>query len=451
MQPVITPEESAQLEIGHDVARLMERAGLAVALEAVAMGIGYGSRVSILCGPGNNGGDGLVAARLLQQRGVAVTAHLLGQPKTKMNAAALAAARSAGVWIGTIEEWAPADVVIDALFGGGFKGNLPSSLDAWMYAPRVLSVDVPSGLNPSTGEPGAGGFTAERTVTFHALKTGHVFGSGPDRSGAVSVIDLGLSPSNPALRVAEAVDAGRPTRPRTAHKWSVGAVVAIGGGSGMVGASILAARSALMFGAGAAAVAVRDVALAQAAAPELLAYAFDSIPLRYGVAVIGPGLGPGAGDLVERHIADDERALVVDADGLAGLTVAALKARTGPTVLTPHAQEFRRLVGEEPSPANAMAYAASTGTTILLKGNPTFVTDGGPPWVVRSGGPELATIGTGDVLAGMIGALLGRGLDPEAAAMSAAFWHGVAAADLARSGTVTADLLVRHIRGFAWE
>lgn len=450
MKPVITPAEAARLDATGDVPVLMERAGLAVALAAVGMGARYGSTVAVLAGPGNNGGDGAVAARILHRRGVGVTMHLLAEPVTDPARVALARARQAGVRVMPFGPPRSVDLVIDALFGGGYRPGLDPAVEAWFEIPvPVLSVDVPTGLDPLDGSVARAAFTATRTVTFHALRTGHLLGEGPDRCGAVTVADIGLEGGVPDLLLAEPADTVRPPRPRVSHKWSAGSVLCVGGSMGMVGAAILVARSALAFGAGAAGVTVPEVALAQAAGPDVLAHPLPEVPDRYGVLVVGPGLGRLAPEIVP-GLVDDPRPVVFDADALGVFATEPLSARSGPTVLTPHAGEFRRITGSEPSPAAARALAGSTGAVVLLKGNPTFVTDGATPWVVTSGGPELATIGSGDVLAGMIGALLARGADPLQAAISAAFWHGAAGADLAREGTVTADRLAHHVARFAW-
>jgi ADP-dependent NAD(P)H-hydrate dehydratase / NAD(P)H-hydrate epimerase len=470
MRPVITPDESARLDAASTVpvVDLMERAGLAVALAAVEMGARYGSRVTVLAGPGNNGGDGYVAARLLRRRGVAVEVHALDHPRTEAAHVAAAGARRAGVPVRELTAPVRSDLVVDALFGGGFRRGLPEEVRAWMdAAPRVLAVDVPSGLDPATGDVADGAFTAERTVTFHALKPGHVQGEGPDRCGVVTVADIGLVGGDPAMVVADDADAPRPPRPRAAHKWSAGSVLVVGGSPGMLGAALLAGTSALAFGAGSVAVALPggwQQALV-AAAPQLLSHGVGGgfeFPTdaggevlrragRYDVTVLGPGLGRARPELVADVVGGVDRPLVVDADGLNLLEPAMLEARGGPVVLTPHAGEFRRLTGEAPGPDAARGFAGATGSVVLLKGNPTYVTDGATVWVVDAGGPELASIGTGDVLAGMLAALWARGLEPLTAAVSAAHWHGRAASDLGRSGTVTADRLAAHVAGFAWD
>lgn len=448
MRPVITPAEAARLDqVAVDsVEVLMERAGRAVALEAVRMGASYGSKVIVLAGPGNNGGDGYVAARLLRQRGVAVEVEALGDPRTRPALTAMGRARNSGVRIGPLGPVRPASLLVDALFGGGFRKGLPDEVRSWMTSPvPVLAVDVPSGLDPTTGLVEAA-FAAKRTVTFGALKTGHLLREGPDRCGEVIVADIGLPEGEAELLVAEEADAMRPTRPRTAHKWSAGSVLVVGGSPGMIGAAILAGRAALNFGAGAVGLAVPDAsaAVASASAPELLHYPIDDPPTRYNVLVVGPGLGLDRVDYAVKLIAHWAGPIVIDADALAAVdTEHPLTNRKA--VLTPHAGEFERLTSSAPTYQAAQALARSFGTTVLLKGNPTFVTDGTTPWVIDTGGPELATIGTGDVLSGMIGALLAVGLSPIEGARSAAYWHGRAAADLAALRTVTAAALVEHI------
>jgi hydroxyethylthiazole kinase-like uncharacterized protein yjeF len=466
MRPIITPAESNRLDMAsaEPVAVLMERAGLGVALAAVEMGVGYGSRVSILTGRGNNGGDGYVAARYLAGRGVAVTVHSLGFPKGDHAPArkeAHAAVR-AGVRVETLGSPVASDLVIDALFGVGFHGELPESIVPWTRVDTpVLAVDVPSGLDATAGTVDGAAFTARRTVTFHALKTGHVLGEGPDRSGEISVVDIGLSVERPELLLCEEDDAPRPVRERTAHKWSAGSVLVVGGSPGLTGAAMLAARAALHAGAGAAAIAAPGELQPIYAALSAGVMSFpvgDGVRFtetditavlnradRYDVMVLGPGLGPVPEGFVSGLVAGWDGGLLLDADGLNALSgVDALVARTAPTVLTPHPGEFRRLTGSGPTYEAASALSATTGDVVLLKGSPTFVV-GPDRWVVTTGGPELATIGTGDVLSGAIGAYWAGGLDAATAARSGAFWHGIAGKRLAERRTVTAEGLALEI------
>ncbi len=471
MKPVITPEEAARLDAAaaDPVEVLMDRAGLAVALAAAEMGAGYGSRVAVLAGPGNNGGDGYVAARYLAERGAFVRVHALGYPKGDDSAArrAALAAGAAGVRTVPLGGREPADLVIDALFGAGFHGDVPERARAWARpGPPVLAVDVPTGLDGATGAAAPGCFTADRTVTFHALKVGHVLGEGPDRCGRVRVADIGLDGGTPELRLCERVDARRPARPRTAHKWSAGAVLVVGGSPGLTGAPLLTARAALGFGAGAVAVACPGglSGVYDGVSPELMTVAVGAADrfepadadelveraARFDVLALGPGLGPDQEKFVGALLARWHGPVVADADGLNAIGERAqVAARRGDTILTPHAGEFTRLTGVDADFRSAADLAARARATVVLKGNPTIVA-GGESWVVTTGGPELATIGTGDVLTGMIAALWARGLSPERAARSGAFWHGAAGAELARRGSVTADRLAAAVGRWAF-
>ncbi len=475
MKPVITPAESARLDAAasEPVHVLMERAGLGVALAAAGMGARYGATVRVLAGPGNNGGDGWVAARYLARRGADVTVHALDFPKG--DGAARRAARAAdqaGVRTTTLGSPQPADLVIDAVFGAGFHGEVPDEVAAWARTETpVLAVDVPSGLDAATGAVHGTAFTAARTVTFHALKVGHLLGEGPERCGAVTVHDIGLppyphpphlaEPGGPELLLCEDQDAPLPAPPRTAHKWTRGGVLVVGGSPGITGAPVLAAQAALNVGAGAAAVACPGglAAVFEAATPGVMTVPIgggqrfepaDATDLldrarRYDVLALGPGLGAEQDKFVEAIVTGWTGKLVVDADGLNALPPPpALVDRSGETILTPHAGEFRRLTGAEPTYRSAADYAARSRSTVVLKGNPTFVV-GGERWVVTSGGPELATIGTGDVLTGMVASLWAQGLGAETAARSAAHRHGLAGARLAAADTVTAERLAGHL------
>lgn len=438
----------------------MERAGFGVALAAVRMGIGYGSRVVVLAGAGNNGGDGYVAARYLTQRGAQVRVHALGYPRGDFSPARLASIRAvaAGVDVVDFGEPEPADLIIDALFGVGFRGSLPAEVVPWLeHSAPVLAVDVPSGLQAGTGVVAGEAFAADVTVTFHALKPGHLIGTGPEQCGRVETVDIGLVGGEPELRLCEVSDAPIPARSRTAHKWSVGSVAVVGSARGMVGAGVLAARSSLYAGAGSAALISPGAMQAQAAVMSagLLTHGIGdgdtftaedaAAVLKYGerfdVMVLGPGLGV-APEFVLAVVAGRMGKLLIDADGLNSLGgLEPLARRDEPTLITPHAGEYRRLTGEESGYVSARNIPDKAGTVLLLKGNPTFVL-GAEQWVITSGGPELATIGTGDVLSGVVAAFWAQGFDGETAARSGAFWHGVAGSKLAALRTVTAEELV---------
>jgi len=445
----------------------MERAGLGVALAAIGMGVGYGSKVVVLAGPGNNGGDGYVAARHLRRRGVEVDVAAFGYPKGEDSAArkAASAAAAVGVRVVRLGEPGPADLIIDALFGAGFRGSLPDEVVTWIDHPApMLAVDLASGLNGLDGSIDGGAFVVDRTVTFDAAKVGHFLGAGPSHTGSLHIVPIGLPEPQPVFRMCDAEDAPAPTRRHDVHKWSAGSVAVVGGSSGLVGAAVMASEAALRFGAGAVRLIVPAGLRSEAAAgrPGIMtmgiggAEAFgpaDAGPIlealgRFDVLVLGPGIGRGRGGLIEALLERWDRPLVLDADGISGASVAAITARAASTIVTPHAGEFERLAGVSATPSASFELALRTGAVVLLKGTPTFI-GGTEQWAVDSGGPELATIGTGDVLAGMIGALVARGLDPEVAARSAAHRHGVAGKHLASVTSVTAMGLLEVIGRWA--
>jgi NAD(P)H-hydrate epimerase len=455
MKPILTAEEYRRVDQAYtgDMHQAMDRAGFAVAVSAARLGAGYGRRVTVLAGPGNNGGDGYVAARYLKRRGAAVEIHALSEPRTEEAIRAESLARGQVVPIRPLGAVTDADLVIDALFGGGARGGLAHEVLAWMDTPApVLAVDYPTGLDPSTGVVEERAFRAVETVTFGTLKTGHVRGEGPEYCGVITVADIGIEGGEPSMWLAEEDDAPRPGRPRRAHKWSAGAVLVAGGSTGMVGAAVLAARSALHFGAGSVIVSSPRADLVTAAAPELLTATPEEAEARLDridVVIAGPGLAEDDREVFLPVIGKAQRVLL-DAGGLDPGMVDAAAEGGADVIVTPHAAEFGRLTGVGGGAFSVRAYAGKKGAVVLLKGNPTLVSDGSQPVLVRTGGPELASIGTGDVLSGMVGALWARGLDPRTAAISGAYWHGVAGADLASTTTLTADILARHVGRFAW-
>lgn len=455
MKPVLTAEEYRRVDKAYtgDLIAAMDRAGHAVALAAARRGAGYGSRIAVLAGPGNNGGDGYVAARYLKARGAFVTVYALAEPKTREARDAASKSTLAGVPVVPLDRVTEADIVIDALFGGGARRGLPNQVLAWMdtTAP-VVAVDYPTGLDADTGEVHERAFRAVETVTFGLLKTGHVRGDGPEHCGHVTVADIGIQGGKPSMFIAERDDAPRPPRKRNAHKWSAGTVLVLAGSPGLVGASILAARSALGFGVGTVYIGTSRVDEIQRIASEIPAVTLEDAANRlerFDVVVAGPGLAEEDAELVEPVLAGATR-VVLDAGGLTPETLAVAKKSGGDVVVTPHDGEFSGIAGVGPGTYAVRSLAAREGIVVLRKGSPTMISDGGLPVLVTTGGPELATIGTGDVLAGMIGALWARGLEPGEAAISAAYWHGVAGRELARHQTVTADVLSDYISAFAW-
>ena len=440
MIPVLTPEEMKAVDRAapEPVEILVERAGAAVARAALSMlGGAYGRRVVVVAGKGNNGADGRVAADLLRRRGVRVTIiDAADQP----------------------ERLPQSDLVIDAAFGTGFRGDYDAPNPGG--AP-VLAVDIPSGVDGLTGEIGERAVRATATVTFAALKPGLLLGAGAEHAGRVTVADIGLDVSRSTIGLVEGADVGRwmPDRPRESHKWKA-AIWLVAGSPGMTGAADMAARAAMRAGAGT----VRLGVPGQAPGPRFPEVIGRPLPAegwdaevasdldRMKAVVIGPGLGRSDATVaaVRRLLAVARVPVVVDADALFALgslddPVRLLRARPGPTVLTPHDGEFSRLAGCPPGPRRISAVrhlAFTTGATVLLKGSTTIVADPtGDVMLSDAGDARLATAGSGDVLAGVVGALLAQGLEPLHAASAGAFVHGTAAGLGWRRGLVAGDLL----------
>ncbi|MFZ0012863.1 MAG: NAD(P)H-hydrate epimerase, partial [Acidimicrobiia bacterium] len=368
MRPVLTGGEYRRVDRAYqgDLSEAMGRAGHAVALAAARSGAGYGSRVAVLAGPGNNGGDGYVAARVLKSRGAQVVVHALAPPSTDLAGAAASRARSAGVPVVSLGPVVEADVVVDALFGGGMRRGIPDSILAWMdTAAPVIAVDYPTGLDPDTGQIAEKAFQAVGTVTFGALKTGHIRGEGPDVCGLVTVVDIGIVGGDPSMFVAEESDAPRPSRSRSSHKWSAGSVLVIGGSEGIVGASLLAGRAALNFGAGSVAVASPRIHEVQQDAPELPAYSLDQVAERlnrFDVVVAGPGLADSDAATVRPLLAQAGR-IVLDAGGLTPASLQAALEGDGEVTVTPHDAEFVRVAGTGAGTYAVRAFAEREGIT----------------------------------------------------------------------------------------
>ncbi len=418
---------------------LVNRAGAAVGRAALRMlGAAYGRRVVVVAGPGNNGADGRVAALWLSHRGVSVSVF---------DQAAL----------GAQEELPPCDLVIDAAFGTGFHGAYVAPLPP-PGAP-VLSVDIPSGVNGDTGEACQGAVVADHTITFAAHKPGLVVGQGRWHAGEVSVADIGVVVGDSKASLVEDHDValGLPSRPSDGHKWNT-AVVVVAGSPGMTGAATLVAAGAMRAGAGM--VRLGSPGRSELAASEAVAFALEGAAWHEAAAgearrakalVVGPGLGRSAevGSEVAALLDATSLPAVVDADGLVALGTAEavadlLEQRSGPVVLTPHDGEYGRLAGRAPGTdrmAAARDLAARCGATVLLKGSTTVVASpGGEVAIVTSGSSRLATAGTGDVLAGVIGAFLARGVPAFHAAALAAHCHGRAASLGLEEGLVAGDL-----------
>jgi NAD(P)H-hydrate epimerase len=438
--PVVTPEEMAAIDAAapQPVEVLIARAGAAVAHAAIEMmGGTYGRRVVVLAGKGNNGNDGRAAAAVLQRRGTRVEVIPAGRAPARL---------PGGL-----------DLVIDAAYGTGFHGAYdPPDVGG----ARVLAVDIPSGVDGLTGVAERRVLAAERTVTFAALKPGLLFHEGARSSGDVRTVDIGLDVSSALVHLVERSDvaAWLPPLAVDAHKWQR-AVWLIAGSPGMTGAAHLAARAAQRTGAGYVRLSSPGIvddplrpteAVGVALPAEMWTPEVGRDASRFGAFVVGPGLGRS--DEVARglrHLLREvAQPVVLDGDGLTALgsrAVPALKLRRGPLILTPHDGEFARLADGAPGPdrlESARALAAESGAIVLLKGHTTVVAEpGGAVLVSATGDHRLATAGTGDVLAGVIGALCASGMDSFRAAAAGAFIHGAAGNLGWKQGLVAGDLV----------
>jgi NAD(P)H-hydrate epimerase len=429
-EPLYTADEARRAEEGHDVEELMERAGVAVARE-VAHRFPEARRIAVICGGGSNGGDGRIAARNLREQGrdAAETMDVDG-----------------------------ADVVVDALFGTGFRGEPRPDAAAVIErinaagAP-VVAVDVPSGVDASTGEIASEAVRATVTVTFHARKVGLAVAPGLFHAGEVVIANIGLSPleTEHALVTPEILSLV-PRKLPEESKYSAGAVLVAGGAPGMTGAVCLAAMAAFRADAGYVAVAVPDASLpvveAKLLEPVKVTWADIARAAEKADALaIGPGLGRDAAarKLRANLLAAGDHRLVLDADALHELEPGDWGERA---VLTPHAGELGRLLGEESAWVTAHRLEAARrgaerfGCVCLLKGADTIVAaPGHGALVVLADAPGLATAGTGDVLTGVIAAFLAKGLEPRRAAAAGAAAHALAARALPQRGLVAGDVV----------
>ncbi|WP_164699890.1 NAD(P)H-hydrate dehydratase [Modestobacter sp. KNN46-3] len=441
---------------------LMQRAATGLATVCLGLvGRAHGVRVVLLVGSGDNGGDALFAGALLAQRGARVTAVLLTPDRA--HAGGLAAFRRAG---GRVAEAADAglhraDLVLDGIVGLGSTGGLREPAAALVReataGPGLLvAVDLPSGVVADTGEVPGAAFPAQHTVTFGAVKPGLVVGAGRRQAGTVHLVDIGLGPAlaEPAAQqltdadVVPHLDAPAPDD----DKYSRGVVGVLAGSATYPGAGVLCTgaavrtRPGLVRYAGTAAEGVR------AAWPEVIVTAGRPGDAgRVQAWVVGPGMGTDddAASVLAEVLATD-LPVVVDADGLTLVSQRPelVADRTAPTVLTPHDREFARLFGEVGTDRLTAARrgAAELGCTVLLKGDATVVADAaGTTFVNGTGTPWLATAGTGDVLAGILGAVLATGLPAAEAAAVAAHVHGRAGQLAAEEGPLIAGDLVRRL------
>lgn len=446
---------------------LMEAAGRSLA-EAVA-GLAPQGPVRIVCGKGNNGGDGFVAARLLKAMGFEVEVLLLWPPgelrgDAQANFERVEGELAEGDLSGRL---AGSGAVVDAIFGTGFEGAprepAAAAIDAinGCGAPAV-ACDIASGVDASTGEVEGVAVEADLTISFHGAKVGHRVAPGKWHTGELRVAPIGIPSGAPGALAAGAIDSSvlelAPRRGGRSTKFSSGQVAIAGGSRGLTGAVRMSSLAAIRAGAGYATVAVpADLELVfELAQPEVmsvgcpggdgcLAPASRKAVLRTferaAAGVLGPGLGrdPGAFELAREVVGEIEAPLVIDADGLNAFAegLEPLEAREGATILTPHAGELGRLLDRDSGEIDAHRLAAAreaadaAGAVVVLKGDDTIVTDGERVAVNEVSAPGLATAGTGDVLSGMTAAFLARGLEPFAAACAAVLAHTRAGRDAA--------------------
>jgi ADP-dependent NAD(P)H-hydrate dehydratase / NAD(P)H-hydrate epimerase len=422
---------------------LMARAALGLA--RVTAAVASEGPIRIVAGKGNNGGDGRVAARLLAEDGHEVEVIDGTEPFDP-------------------ERLAGSGAVVDALLGTGFEGEPREPVASAIWAINrqdapVVACDVPSGVNASTGEVEAEAVRAVATATFHGSKVGLHVNPGKEHAGRVEVAEIGIPRGAPepasAGLISERVLDLYPRRKPSGSKFESGVVVVVGGSAGLTGAPTMAARSAARAGAGYVQVAVPEP-VQQAVDLRLLEQMSRGLPdddgfhtprgvpdveemaERAGAVVLGPGLGrsEGAQEFARGVAVAVEAPLLVDADGLnahAG-QLELFRERDAPTVLTPHEAELGRLLGVEPEEVaahrveHAREAAERSGAVVLLKGDDTIVALPGGPLAISPGGtPALATAGTGDVLSGLIGALLAKRMDAFEAAALGALAHALAA------------------------
>ncbi len=495
MRPAVTAAQMRAIEaraatLGVPTASLMANAGAALA-QVAAKHLAQAGRCVVVCGPGNNGGDGFVAALRLASAGHYVVAQPLTDESTGDAGPARAALRLAHPEVLQRPGFEPqkGDVVVDAIFGTGLSrepidrfAEAIARINTWRAAgATVVAADVPSGLDSDEGRAWSSVVQADHTVCFGCLKRGLAVEPGASLAGQVSVLDIGvpraaleaLAGQTPVVELEE-VDAIRRLPPRAAntHKGTYGHVLLIAGSPGKSGAAALAGLGALRGGAGLVTVAAREDGLGDVLrhAPELMGAALGSdgglapsdelataqASVGKAALVVGPGLnrGPGTPAWLQALLSQPGVPLVLDADGLnalAGHTDALASARR-PVIITPHPAELGRLTGMSAAQVNAdrlgvaTRFAVAHACVVVLKGARTVIASpSGAAFINPTGNPGMATGGTGDVLSGLVGALCAQGLAPLDAAIVGVYAHGLAG-DLAaerhgRLGLIASDVV----------
>ena len=461
---------------------LMERAGIGLA--RVTAAAARRGPIRVVCGKGNNGGDGLVVARLLREEGREVDVLAVGDLSETKGDARANLDRLPGDPPRPFEPGAldGAGAIVDAMLGTGFEGAPREPIAGAIAAINdadapVVACDLPSGVNASTGEVEADAVEAAVTATFHGAKVGLYVDPGKGHAGRVEVVEIGIPRGAPgperAGLITEAVLALVPTRPRTGTKFLSGVVVVAGGARGLTGAPTMAALSAMRTGAGYVQVAVPASteptfdqklmeAMTHGVAEDDGAHTPEGVDAvlelceKAGALVLGPGIGRTDGAL-EWARAVARRAAVpvlIDADGLNAHAerLESLRERPAPTILTPHEGELGRLLGVESKEvqsarlASAREAAERSGCVVILKGDDSIVAMPDGTVAISPGAtPALATAGTGDVLSGLAGTLLAKEMEPFAAASAAVLAHArarqVAAARLGANHVIAGDVI----------
>jgi hydroxyethylthiazole kinase-like uncharacterized protein yjeF len=466
-------DEWAIGQLGIAGIELMERAGTGLA-ELVAEWAPSG-RVVIVCGKGNNGGDGLVAARILRARGRELDVALLGSADEFKGDARVNVERLPGAPPRAFDESVldGAAAIVDAIFGTGFSGAPRAPAAAAIEAinragerSKVIACDVPSGVDASTGEIAGVAVRAAATATFHAAKPGLWINPGKAHAGIVGVVDIGIpagGPADPSIGlIDDRVTAAIPRRGADSNKFAAGSVLVCGGSKGLTGAPCLASEAGMRAGAGYVTAAIpaslnlvfetRLLEVMSAPLPDehgaLLPAGVEPVLerlARVDALVLGPGLGraSASAEFARELARRAEVPLLLDADGLNAhaQALSSLAGRPAASVLTPHAGELGRLLGAQSSEVGARRLhcarraSAAAVAIIVLKGDDTLVVEpGGRVGVSRGGSPALATAGTGDVLSGIIGAFLAKRMDPFHAACAGVLVHAAAGRRAAREG-----------------
>ena len=449
MKPLIGPgltaaetraAEQVAMAAGVCVDTLMERAGLALA--RAVWRFGGGRSTLILCGPGNNGGDGYVAARLLQSWGVTVRLAALLPPATDVSK------RAAAGWSGKVEALMGVDtapILVDAIFGTGLSRALDADLVATLKRLRaaarmVIAADVPSGVETDSGAD-LGAISVDVTVALGALKPAHLLQPAASLCGHIASADIGLAPEStrqvmarPMLKTPSAAD----------HKYTRGLVTILSGD--MKGAARLVASAAVRSGAGYVVLAGDPEATG---IPLSIVHRSPDAALadaRVSAIIVGPGLGrTGAAEASVMQALQTGKPVVLDADALHLIRPGQIARHTAPVILTPHKGEFEAMFGKLPGSTidQALAAAAASGATVIFKGADTVVASpDGRVGLSAQSSPWLSSAGTGDVLAGIAGAMLARGLDAHEAACAAVWLHN-RAAHLAGPALIADDLCQR--------